>query len=113
MDDQYYVGGSGLLVKPVTAPSVESTQVYLSDNQVSRQRRVRNSANPRLAILQLLYSSPLPGLDFRPTRDGPLAARNLPVAHPGRQHPPAPNSRKTGIDAHVARPIHARRRAWT
>jgi alpha 1,3-glucosidase len=35
VDDQYYVGGSGLLVKPVTAPSVESTQVYLSDNQVS------------------------------------------------------------------------------
>ncbi|GHJ85091.1 hypothetical protein NliqN6_1493 [Naganishia liquefaciens] len=33
VDDQYYVGGSGLLVKPVTAPSVDSSQVYLSDNQ--------------------------------------------------------------------------------
>ncbi|KAJ9098154.1 hypothetical protein QFC21_004483 [Naganishia friedmannii] len=33
VDDQYYVGGSGLLVKPVTAPAVESSEVYLSDNQ--------------------------------------------------------------------------------
>lgn len=35
IDDQYYVGGSGLLVKPVTAASVNSAEVYLSDNQVS------------------------------------------------------------------------------
>ncbi|KAJ9118822.1 hypothetical protein QFC24_006021 [Naganishia onofrii] len=33
VDDQYYIGGSGLLVKPVTAPAVESSEVYLSDNQ--------------------------------------------------------------------------------
>ena len=34
IDDQYYVGDSGLLVKPVTAAGVEDTVVYLSDNQV-------------------------------------------------------------------------------
>jgi alpha 1,3-glucosidase len=35
IDDQYYVGGSGLLVKPITAASVNSAEIYLSDNQVS------------------------------------------------------------------------------
>jgi alpha 1,3-glucosidase len=34
VDDQYYIGDSGLLVKPVTAAGVEDTVVYLSDNQV-------------------------------------------------------------------------------
>jgi alpha-glucosidase (family GH31 glycosyl hydrolase) len=34
IDDQYYVGSSGLLFKPVTAPGVDQLDVYLADNQV-------------------------------------------------------------------------------
>lgn len=34
MDDQYYIGGEGLLVKPVTEEGATSTEVYVSDNQV-------------------------------------------------------------------------------
>lgn len=34
IDDQYYLGGSGLLVKPVTRAGVTEESVYLSDNQV-------------------------------------------------------------------------------
>ncbi|KAF8341539.1 alpha-glucosidase [Cantharellus anzutake] len=34
IDDQFYIGGSGLLVKPVTLPHVESAEVYLADDQV-------------------------------------------------------------------------------
>jgi alpha 1,3-glucosidase len=34
IDDQYYVGDSGLLVKPITAEGVQEAVVYLSDNQV-------------------------------------------------------------------------------
>jgi alpha 1,3-glucosidase len=34
IDNQYYVGDSGLLVKPVTTEGATSTDVYLSDDQV-------------------------------------------------------------------------------
>jgi alpha 1,3-glucosidase len=34
IDDQYFIGSSGLLVKPVTDPGVEETQVYLPEDQV-------------------------------------------------------------------------------
>ncbi|KAL5638373.1 hypothetical protein ACGC1H_005151 [Rhizoctonia solani] len=33
IDDQYYIGNSGLLVKPVTDPGVEKTNVYLAEAQ--------------------------------------------------------------------------------
>ena len=33
IDDQYFVGSSGLLVKPITAMSVTETQVYLPEDQ--------------------------------------------------------------------------------
>lgn len=34
IDDQYYIGDSGLLVKPVVHEGETQTEVYLSDNQV-------------------------------------------------------------------------------
>ena len=34
IDDQYYIGSSGLLVKPVTAKDVTETKVYLAEDQV-------------------------------------------------------------------------------
>lgn len=34
VDNQYFVGNSGLLVKPVTDPNVEKTEVYLPEAQV-------------------------------------------------------------------------------
>ena len=34
IDNQYYIGSSGLLVKPVTDPDVEKTEVYLPEAQV-------------------------------------------------------------------------------
>ncbi|KAG8741322.1 hypothetical protein FRC10_002984 [Ceratobasidium sp. 414] len=35
IDDQYYIGNSGLLVKPVTDPNVEKIDVYLPEAQAS------------------------------------------------------------------------------
>jgi alpha 1,3-glucosidase len=35
IDDQYYIGSSGLLVKPVTQKNVNETTVYLAEDQVS------------------------------------------------------------------------------
>lgn len=35
--DQYYVGDSGLLVKPVVVEGATKTDVYIADNQVSGQ----------------------------------------------------------------------------
>ena len=34
LDDQFYVGSSGLLVKPITRKDTTETTVYLSDSQV-------------------------------------------------------------------------------
>jgi Glycosyl hydrolases family 31/Domain of unknown function (DUF5110) len=34
IDDQYYIGSSGLLVKPITAKDVTETKVYLAEDQV-------------------------------------------------------------------------------
>ena len=35
IDGQFYVGGEGLLTKPVTTPGQTETSVYLAANQVS------------------------------------------------------------------------------
>jgi hypothetical protein len=34
IDDQYYVGSSGLLVKPVTQKGVKEVSVYIAEDQV-------------------------------------------------------------------------------
>ena len=34
MDEQYYIGSSGLLVKPITAKGVTETKVYFAEDQV-------------------------------------------------------------------------------
>jgi alpha 1,3-glucosidase len=34
LDEQYYIGNSGLLVKPVTTPGVTETNLYLAEAQV-------------------------------------------------------------------------------
>ena len=34
IDDQWYVGGSGLLVKPVTQQDVTEVSIYLAEDQV-------------------------------------------------------------------------------
>ena len=36
IDDQFYVGASGLLVKPVTAGGQNQVDIYLSDDEVDR-----------------------------------------------------------------------------
>lgn len=38
IDNQYYLGREGLITKPVTAPGVDTSTVYLSDNQASPPR---------------------------------------------------------------------------
>ena len=35
VDDQYYIGDSGLLFKPVVTEGATSTDVYIADDQVS------------------------------------------------------------------------------
>lgn len=34
IDDQFYLGDSGVLVKPVTTEAATTTEVYISDSQV-------------------------------------------------------------------------------
>lgn len=51
IDDQYYIGGSGLLVKPVTKKGIEEAQVYLSDAQVCIDTFGRLVAHAYVALL--------------------------------------------------------------
>jgi hypothetical protein len=39
IDDQFYVGSSGLLVKPVTAEGITETSVYIGEDQVTHSSR--------------------------------------------------------------------------
>lgn len=41
IDDQYYIGSSGLLVKPVTEKGATEAKVYLAEDQV-RDRLLRS-----------------------------------------------------------------------
>lgn len=34
IDNQYYIGDSGLLVKPVTSPGATETTIYIAEDQV-------------------------------------------------------------------------------
>jgi alpha-glucosidase (family GH31 glycosyl hydrolase) len=47
LDNQYYLGASGLLVKPVTTQGATETDVYLSDNEVW----IRISLESRVAFV--------------------------------------------------------------
>lgn len=38
IDDQYFVGGSGILVKPITEKGVTEASVYLPEDQVRYSR---------------------------------------------------------------------------
>jgi hypothetical protein len=39
IDEQYYIGDSGLLVRPVTQKGVTETKLYLADNNVRASSR--------------------------------------------------------------------------
>lgn len=53
IDDQYFIGSSGLLVKPVTEKGQTEASVYLPEDE---------ARDPNLHACELLTSSPLAGL---------------------------------------------------
>lgn len=57
MGDQYYVGDSGLLFKPVVTEGATSTDVYLSDDQVSLDKCQQShpAVRPRTESFQPYY----------------------------------------------------------
>lgn len=50
LDEQYYIGNSGLLVKPVTAPGVIETTVYLAEAQVMCKRLQKKKTRLKLPL---------------------------------------------------------------
>jgi alpha 1,3-glucosidase len=53
IDEQYYIGDSGLLVRPVTQKGVTETKIYLAGDNVSPRSRKIPSFDILEAILQL------------------------------------------------------------
>lgn len=72
IDDQFYVGGSGLLVKPVTSPNVKEAEVYLAENQVIhgfyRTFYVRNSNDAECRGIRCITTTSLTRLTGEPQK---------------------------------------------
>jgi alpha 1,3-glucosidase len=51
IDDQYYIGSSGLLVKPVTEKDAREAKVYLAEDQVCLILSVNSASPPRPFLL--------------------------------------------------------------
>lgn len=84
IDDQYYLGGSGLLVKPVTRAGVTEESVYLSDNQVyydyfSQHAYRGAAAGKTITVPAALHQVPLliRGGSILPTRERPRRSSPL------------------------------------
>ncbi|KAG2158568.1 glycoside hydrolase family 31 protein [Suillus bovinus] len=82
VDDQYYVGSSGLLVKPVTEKGVKEVSVYIAEDQVyydyftnqahrPKNRHITLSANLDQIPLLIRGGSIIPTRE-RPRRSSPL-----------------------------------------
>ncbi|KAA1470514.1 alpha-glucosidase [Dentipellis sp. KUC8613] len=89
LDDQYFIGSSGLLVKPVTQPGVVEESVYLADDQVYydyfAQHAYRGAAGGRtVTVPAALHQVPLliRGGAVVPTRERPRRASPLMARDP-------------------------------
>ncbi|KAG8844242.1 hypothetical protein FRB91_002752 [Serendipita sp. 411] len=84
LDEQYYLGTSGLLVKPVTAPGVTETTVYLAEAQpyydyfTSKVYRGKRSGT-NVTVPSALHELPLliRGGSIVPTRERPRRSSSL------------------------------------
>jgi len=84
MDDQYYIGSSGLLVKPVTAKDVTEAKVYLAEDQVYydyfNHHAYRGVAKGReITVPAALHQVPvfIRGGSILPTRERPRRSSPL------------------------------------
>jgi len=50
IDDQYYIGSSGLLVKPVTEKDVREAKVYLAEDQVCLILSMKSASPPLINL---------------------------------------------------------------
>lgn len=105
VDDQYYVGDSGLLFKPVVVEGAASTDVYLADDQVSssppREPRLTQSAILRLLLTQDVSSRQIASISL--DRYTPVL---LPAPSPRWSHYSYPSTSPSIITSNVARSIH-------
>jgi alpha 1,3-glucosidase len=84
LGDQYYIGNSGLLVKPVTSPGVTETQVYLAEDEAyydyfTNQIFHGSSAGKTVTVHTPLEKPPvlLRGGSIVPTRERPRRSSPL------------------------------------
>ncbi|PFH44771.1 glycoside hydrolase family 31 protein [Amanita thiersii Skay4041] len=84
VDEQYYIGGSGLLVKPVTEKDVKEASVYIAEDQVYydyfTHRVYRGAAGGKtVTVPAALHQIPLlvRGGSIVPTRERPRRASSL------------------------------------
>lgn len=111
MDDQYYVGDSGLLFKPVVTEGAASTDVYLADDQVSRgEAKVRVHKAERSAVLRLLFASTVSSIILLTIGFHRHAFVVFPAPTARWTHHPHPPASPAILASHVARPFHPHHR---
>ena len=89
IDDQYYVGASGLLVKPITKAGVTETTVYIGEDQVGKQhvKQVMSwMSDSVLGLLRLLQWTCLPRLGQGQEHYSARASRTRSSFHSWRFH---------------------------
>ena len=83
IDDQFYVGSTGLLAKPITADGAESVDIYISDNEIYYDyfdySIITNSAGSTKTLIAPLDKIPLlmQGGHIIPRRDRPRRSSGL------------------------------------
>jgi len=84
MDEQYYIGSSGLLVKPITAKGITETKVYLAEDQVYydyfNHHAYRGAAKGKeITVSAALHEVPvfIRGGSIIPTRERPRRSSTL------------------------------------
>ncbi|KAH7103191.1 alpha-glucosidase [Auriculariales sp. MPI-PUGE-AT-0066] len=82
IDDQFWLGGSGLLVRPVTTQNTKKAQVYLSDDQPYYNyftHAIYRGAGAHVTVAADLHQVPLfiHGGSIVPTREQPRSASPL------------------------------------
>lgn len=114
IDDQYYIGSSGLLVKPITAACVTETTLYIGEDQVGEEPLInsyRRHLTSIVGLLRLLQRTCLPRFSGGSTRHSTGTSRTRPSSHSWWFHLTFPRTSAQFLALDGTRPIHPQGRS--
>src|ERR1700721_2735210 len=109
IDDQYFIGDSGLLVKPITQQGASEASVYLSEDNVCLSLPIFYTSFRsclRLGLLRLLYLQSISRDCQGETCYGPCCPPPNSSSDPWRIYHSHPRTPKKSIESDEKRSIH-------